>query len=315
MLRILWTLLFFSIVASDLQAQTHGLGSTTFEPFRFILAADPQIGFGNFNKPSTIADDRARFILQGQEFAEWNVPFALIAGDMVHRYWEQDQVDAFDQGLATYEKPTYLVPGNHDFDKDNNSLQAYRDKYGPDYYSFSYNNVFFVGLNSELWKRPDDYGTEPDDQLTWLQNEIGGGAASSYDEIFVFMHYPPFRDDESEPEAWYNIPPAERPPIMNILREAEISALLVGHVHESLTWSPDDNAFPIISAAGTATTFGGPLGYQVINVSSNGFSSQIHALGDPVPVVPEPTSIALGLGAVLLLSLTGRRGLCFHRAA
>ncbi len=300
-----------AVCAVELRAaQVTGFDSTTFEPFSFIHASDSQIGFSG-----SIADDRDRFILQGQQASQWGVPFVLLAGDLVDDYTVAAQVSAFDQGLATYQVPTFLVPGNHDIDT-KSARTIYQQRYGADYYKFVYNNTLFVGLNSELWKRPSGYYFDADaKQFSWLRAKIGGGAAAAYDHIFVWMHHPPFVATEDEPETPQNLPLGRRAALMALFREANITALLTGHLHANHMVTPDDNAFPIIVAPGTsAIANNDPFGYHVFSVTAGGYSQQFHNLSDPVPV-PVPGGVWMGGFLLAVAIIAGAIRTSFSRAS
>lgn len=249
--------------------------SSVFEPFQFLVAGDPQIGFSG-----SIEADRDRFILLGQRAAEWKVPLVLVLGDFVHDVRdnrEHGQNQAFDEALSTFTVPAMLVPGNHDM---GTGRHAYRERFGYDHYRFVYSNTLFVAVNSQLLKRPHAYGPHPETQWKWLKNTL---ATSTYDHTFVFMHHPPFVSDENESEHPENLPKDTRDRLMALLREAEIDALLVGHYHRNAVLSVSDGAFPIVISAGTAVDFNGhELGYRIFNVSDSGFTQDFFTLSEPI---------------------------------
>lgn len=73
---------------------------------------------------------------------EFKPAFVLIAGDLTQDQ-NSEQLSAFDKILSRFKVPVRLVPGNHEY-----SLDKYKQKYGDDYYVFTFNNCDFICLNS-----------------------------------------------------------------------------------------------------------------------------------------------------------------------
>jgi 3',5'-cyclic AMP phosphodiesterase CpdA len=132
--------------------------------------------------------------------------FVLMGGDLVRDAMSQQEAAArgyFDLFVAEtkpFTMPVFTVPGNHDHfgiipsrshADPNNPLYnrgMYRQYFGPDYYSFDYGGVHFIGLNSIS---PDDsayYGDIDSTQLAWLKKDLSHVAAST--PIVTFCHIP-----------------------------------------------------------------------------------------------------------------------------
>ncbi len=132
--------------------------------------------------------------------------FVLITGDLIKdalRVSEKEATSLYELYLAEIAKfsvPVYSVPGNHEIFgiERHKSLvsethplygkKMFRSYLGPDYYSFNYGGVHFVGLNSvdyhDLWY----YGHLDSTQLKWLAKDIS--TLSPENPVVTFNHIP-----------------------------------------------------------------------------------------------------------------------------
>jgi hypothetical protein len=169
---------------------------TQSRTFSFVHASDPHIATQNverFRRFRRMADSlRPAFVLMG--------------GDLVRDAMSQTESNArsyFDlfateaKGLHT---PMWTVPGNHDhygiIPSRSHADPAsplynrgmYHQYFGPDYYSFTYGGVHFIGLNTIS---PDDsayYGNVDSVQMEWLKRDLGHVPATM--PIVTFNHIP-----------------------------------------------------------------------------------------------------------------------------
>jgi hypothetical protein len=147
--------------------------------FTFVHASDPHIA------PANVARTK-RF----REMVDSIRPaFAIVTGDLVRDAMSQTEelsrsyFELFKAEMRTV-APLWTVPGNHDHfglvRSRSNIPKAhplydrgmYRSYLGPDYYSFNFGGVHFVGLNTLV---PDDsayYGRVDSVQLAWLQKDL-----------------------------------------------------------------------------------------------------------------------------------------------
>jgi hypothetical protein len=130
----------------------------------------------------------------------------LITGDLVKdalRVGEKEASSLYELFRGEYPKlsaPTWLVPGNHEIfgierhlslvspDNPLYGRKMYRHYFGPDYYSFNYGGVHFIGLNSlsfeDLWY----YGHIDSLQLAWLARDLAKVPAQT--PVVTFQHVP-----------------------------------------------------------------------------------------------------------------------------
>ncbi|HQR03172.1 MAG: metallophosphoesterase [Proteobacteria bacterium] len=79
--------------------------------------------------------------------------FAINCGDMIEGYTDDQgelklEWDEQDARIAALKMPFFRVVGNHDMGS-NVMREFWRERYGPDYYSFVYKDVLFIALNTE----------------------------------------------------------------------------------------------------------------------------------------------------------------------
>jgi hypothetical protein len=134
--------------------------------------------------------------------------FVLITGDLV-----RDALRVSDTvATARYElylaeqarisRPVWTIPGNHELfgierqkshvspDHPLYARGMYRHYLGPDYYSFNYGGVHFVGLNSEDYDDQWYYGHVDSLQLAWLREDLSFVPAET--PVITFNHIPFF---------------------------------------------------------------------------------------------------------------------------
>lgn len=163
--------------------------------FRFIHASDTHIDtniVGRVRRFRALADSL-------------NPALTLLAGDLIRDAMSQQEPRArgyFELFLAEMKlrAPYWTVPGNHDHFGIIQSRShvpethplynrgMYRHYLGPEYYSFNYGGVHFIGLETV---QPDDsayYGGVDSLQLAWLTRDVATLPAST--PIVMFSHIP-----------------------------------------------------------------------------------------------------------------------------
>jgi 3',5'-cyclic AMP phosphodiesterase CpdA len=110
-----------------------------------------------------------------------NKDFIILGGDIICGYTDAYDVselnrewDMADRYLSQIGAPIYRVPGNHDW----HSLvtkEVYNRRYGPEYYSFVYGDVMFVGINTTKLC--------PDKSLDWARIWLSNSALPNVPQI------------------------------------------------------------------------------------------------------------------------------------
>ena len=206
-------ILFLPLLAMGCAGETDS--SETFGPFRFVVVSDTHVELSNENDPNL------RFIAAGQLFSGLQpMPdFVVNTGDLVQDLFCIPEVTCENplEIITTYRDlvdtwyamPMYHVIGNHDmryFDtfvdqETPHSQWEYvfggSPKFPSPYYSFTHNGFLFVMLNATdlaFDHESNDTPTFGDEQLLWLDNELGRGLPS----LLFWHHYihPPQSSDD-----------------------------------------------------------------------------------------------------------------------
>jgi predicted MPP superfamily phosphohydrolase len=164
--------------------------------FTFIHASDCHVS------PQTVERlRRLRDIARAQRPA-----FVLLTGDLVRdalRVGEAEARSYYDlyvREIAQLSLPVYSVPGNHEnfgIERDTSHVSAdhplygkrmYRALVGPNYYSFDFGGIHFVGLDTaDIWDQWY-YGHVDAAQLTWLAGDLAHVPETT--PVVTFNHIP-----------------------------------------------------------------------------------------------------------------------------
>ena len=181
--------------------------------FLFIHASDTHIS------PATVARTRRlRAIVDSVKPA-----FVIITGDLVRDALRVGEAEAtgyyelFRSERDQFSAPVWLVPGNHENFGIERHLSLvspahplyargmYHHYFGPDYYSFTFGGVHFVGLNTvdidDLWY----YGHVDSTQVEWLSRDLAAVPANV--PVVTFNHIPFFTSVETV-NGYMDTPPA-----------------------------------------------------------------------------------------------------------
>ena len=164
--------------------------------FTFIHASDTHVSaqsVGRLQQLRAIAEDR-------------RPDFVLVSGDLVRdalRVGEEEArgyYDLYVQEARRFSMPVWNVPGNHENFGIERHLShvdvthplygkgMYRQRLGPNYYSFTHGGVHFVGLDSvdiaDRWY----YGHVDEVQLAWLKADLAHVPAGT--PVVTFNHIP-----------------------------------------------------------------------------------------------------------------------------
>jgi len=126
------------------------------------------------------------------------------------------------------------VPGNHDVGDtaaikpsqavDDGRLAAWRDHFGPDWWSLDRDGWRLIGLDAML------LGTghpEEQRQFAWLAD-----AVDTKSPIALFLHKPLFIDSPDEgPRGYWSVLPEPRARLLALLARADVKLVASGHLH------------------------------------------------------------------------------------
>jgi hypothetical protein len=114
--------------------------------------------------------------------------------------------ELFGREAALFKNPVWTIPGNHEnfgIERDKSKVavahslygrKMYRHYRGPDYYSFNYGGVHFVGLNSVDIDDKWYYGHVDSAQIAWLERDLTMVPPAM--PVVTFNHIPFFSSSE-----------------------------------------------------------------------------------------------------------------------
>lgn len=164
--------------------------------FTFLHASDPHISAqtaGRLQQVRTIVEAR-------------RPDFVLVSGDLVRdalRVGEDEArgyYDLYTSAIAKFPVPVWNVPGNHEIFGIERHLSLvsashplygkgmYRARLGPNYYSFNYGGIHFVGLDSVDVADLYYFGHVDETQLAWLKADLAQLPAGT--PVVTFNHIP-----------------------------------------------------------------------------------------------------------------------------
>ncbi|MEP6493301.1 MAG: metallophosphoesterase [bacterium] len=221
--------------------------------FSFVHASDTHIAPANVERTR-----RLRALVDSL-----HPSLLLITGDLVRdalRVGEAEATgyyDLFAHETAQFKTPLWTVPGNHENFGIERHLslvspkhplygrKMYRKYFGPDYYSFTYGGVHFVGLNTvdidDLWY----YGHVDSLQLAWLARDLAnvpqGMPVVTFDHIPFYSSFEAlsgFRDEQPAPtlitvkgKTVFRHTVSNAADVLAILRQHRHVLALGGHIH------------------------------------------------------------------------------------
>src|SRR4030043_1519080 len=202
------------------------------QPCNFIMLADPQFGLYEFDTGFSRETANVECVVAG--INRLKPAFVIVLGDLVNKNGDEKQIDEFLRisGKIDPSIPIYYVAGNHDVGHEPTpeTLAAYRQKIGPDYYSFRSGPVYGIVLNSALFYEPRHVEDEFEKQNLWLKDELEKAKGSGSPQIIIFQHHPLFIDNADEPFQFWNIPLERRKPLLERGPEYGVKYLSPRHV-------------------------------------------------------------------------------------
>jgi len=129
--------------------------------------------------------------------------------------------------------PLHNVAGNHDVGNEptQESLAAYRRKFGPDYYVFRHADFLGIVLDSSLIQHPKGAPEEAEKQLQWLEAELRKITPGT--RVAIFQHIPWFLKEPDEPDDYFNIPLGPRTRYLQLFEKYKVEYCFAGHYHRN----------------------------------------------------------------------------------
>ena len=245
----------------------------------FIQMSDPQ--FGMFTSNKSFAHETINF-----EFAIANAnrlkpAFVIITGDLINDPASAAQAAEYKRITAKLDPSIRLfhVAGNHDVGNEatKESLARYRERLGPDYYSFRIGEIAGIVLNSNLQKNTKQVADEAAKMESWFAEELQ--KAKGAGQVIVFQHMPFFKKDAAEAEVYDNIPPDVRARYLKLMREAGVKYVFAGHLHYSI--EARDGELLMIGTGPVGKPLGsGKSGFRIVAVTAESVRHRYFDFGE-----------------------------------
>lgn len=171
----------FAKVHAESSGRAEGAGSAANNvksEWQFVYISDTHLGF-------TKTDNAFEQFSKELFIEKGKYAFLIHTGD-VTELGTKEAFALYRQKTSTWDLQTYSAIGNHDVRWSPSGKKMYKDFLGPTYYSFNYNGVHFVVLDSTIVHQTQGHIDEK--QLEWLAKDISGIPAIT--PVFVFTHHP-----------------------------------------------------------------------------------------------------------------------------
>jgi len=253
-----------------------------FDPFFFIQLTDPQ--FGMFTGNAGFEQETANLEFAIATANRLKPAFVIITGDLVNKTGDEAQIAEYLRVVKRLDAaiPVYSVPGNHDVGNEPTPdlLAAYRQRFGPDRYTFRLPGFVGIVVNSCLVHAPQNAPEEASRQERWLRAELASAARSGNPHhIVVFQHHPLFLKNATEPDSYDVIPLARRSLFLQMYRDAGVRYVFGGHYHQNAP--ARDGAIESVTTAPIGMPLrGASSGLRIALVRATGIEHRYYALGD-----------------------------------
>ena len=253
------------------------------DSFYFIQMSDPQ--FGMFTDNKSFEKETRHFEKAIKEANRLKPAFVVVTGDLVNRAFDTAQIAEYKRIAHQLNPgiPLYNVPGNHDvgntpYPKD---IAAYRKEFGKDYYTFTYQAMLGIVLNSVYLHSPQNVPELANEQEEWLIKTLKEAKEKKYHQIVVFLHHPLFLKQENEPDEYFNIPMGIRKKYIDLFKASGIKYIFAGHYHRNSFGENED--MQMITTGPVGKPLGkDPSGFRIIVVNGNTINHQYYNL-DSIP--------------------------------
>jgi predicted phosphodiesterase len=200
----------------------------------FIQMSDPQ--FGMFAKDENFVHETANFEFAIATANRLQPAFVIVTGDLINKGGDAAQTAEYKRITAKLDPKIRLfsLPGNHDVGNEptSESLARYRERFGPDYYTFRVGDIVGIVLNSNLEKGAEKVPEESAKMEIWLRGELAKAKQEGKRPI-IFQHIPFFLKTPDEADQYFNIPRETRQRYLKLLHEYGVREVFAGHLHHN----------------------------------------------------------------------------------
>jgi 3',5'-cyclic AMP phosphodiesterase CpdA len=247
----------------------------------FVQMSDPQ--FGMFAKDAGFVHETANFEFAVAAANRIQPAFVVITGDLINKGGDPAQAAEFHRIAKKLDPKIRLFPvaGNHDVGNEPTaaSLAAYRNNFGPDYYSFRVGEIAGIVLNSNLERGAKNVPEEAAKMESWFKAELAKAKESGARHIIVFQHISFFLKSADEPDQYFNIPPDVRKRYLKLMHEYGVRQVFAGHYHRNELGQDGD--LEMVTSGPVGMPLGGAKsGLRVVTVDDKGVTHKFYDFGE-----------------------------------
>ncbi|HTX37600.1 MAG TPA: metallophosphoesterase [Bryobacteraceae bacterium] len=253
----------------------------------FLQMSDPQ--FGMYSKDRNFVHETANFEFAIATANRLKPAFVVVTGDLINQAGNAAQAAEYHRIAAKLAPGIRLfnVPGNHDVGNEptKQSLALYRERFGPDYYTFHVGGITGIVLNSNLEKAVQNVPDEAAKMDVWFKGELAKAKAGG-GRVIVFQHIPFFLTDAHEADQYFNIPRETRARYLTLLHEYGVEYVFAGHYHRNSEGR--DGALDMVTTGPVGMPLdGAQSGIRIAWVTPAGVKHRYFDFGD-LPETLEP---------------------------
>jgi DNA repair exonuclease SbcCD nuclease subunit len=253
----------------------------------FIQMSDPQ--FGMFTKDQDFVHETANFEFAIATANRLQPAFVIVTGDLINKAGDAAQAAEYKRIAARLDPkiPLFSLPGNHDVGNEPTaeSLARYRERFGPDYYTFRIGDIVGFVLNSSLLKSPEKVPEEAAKMEAWFRAELAKARQESGKRLIVFQHIPFFLKNADEPVQYFNIPAETRQRYLKLLHEYGVREVFAGHLHHNEEGRDGDLDMVGSGPVGMPLD-GGESGLRVVTLSAGKLTHKWYDFGELPQAIP-----------------------------
>jgi serine/threonine-protein phosphatase CPPED1 len=204
-------------------------------PPTFIQMSDTQ--FGMFTANKDFAHETANMEFAIATANRLKPQFVIVTGDLINAGSDAAQAAEYKRIAAKLDPAIklYSVAGNHDVGNEptKETLARYRERFGPDYYTFRAGEIEGIVLDSNLEKGAQNVPEEAAKMEAWLKTQLAEAQRAGVKQIIVFQHIPFFLKEANEEDQYFNIPKDVRARYLAMLHQYGVKQVFAGHLHHN----------------------------------------------------------------------------------
>jgi outer membrane protein assembly factor BamB/predicted MPP superfamily phosphohydrolase len=210
---------------------------------KFVHLSDTHIG------SSTGADDLRRTVQDINDDA--SIQFVIISGDITE-FGSDNEIQLAKQILDSFNKPWYIIPGNHDGNWSESGANTFKKVFGNETFYFKAGNYVFLGTNCGPNMRMGP-GQIPRENIVWLDSAL---KTIPDDAPIIFVnHYP----QDSSLNNWFDA--------IDLLKQKNIQLILCGHGHSNRKLNFE--GIPAVMGRSNLRAKNEVGGYNIVTIENN----------------------------------------------